>query len=103
MIPMIVLGPKVEVRACRSSWSASASTGVLAEGQPLDILVTARAKTPVKEEMLFQLQVDAGLDDIQPRKEVFSGTEHEYRDPVDAEGRLAYRRKSRRPGRSSSR
>ena len=29
--------------------------------------------------MLFQLQVEAGLDDIQPRKEVFSGTEHEYR------------------------
>jgi hypothetical protein len=23
--------------------------------------------------------VEAGLDDIQPRKEVFSGTEHEYR------------------------
>ena len=53
--------------------------GVLAEGQPLDILITARAKTPVKEELLFQLQVDAGLDDIQPRKEVFTGTEHEYR------------------------
>jgi hypothetical protein len=53
--------------------------GVLAEGQSLDIMLTTRAKTLVKEELLFQLQVDAGLDDIQPRKEVFSGHEHEYR------------------------
>jgi hypothetical protein len=51
----------------------------LSEGQPLEILITARAKAPLKEELLIRLQVDAGLDDIQPRKEVFSGTEHEYR------------------------
>jgi len=52
---------------------------VLSEGQSLDILITARARAAVKEEILFQLQVDAGLDDIQPRKEVFSGSELEFR------------------------
>jgi hypothetical protein len=31
------------------------------------------------EDILFQLQVDAGQDLIQPRKEVFSGIEHEFK------------------------
>ena len=78
MIPIIVLGPKEKFEPAFDLVGIRFE-GVLAEGQPLDILVTARAKTPVKEELLFQLQVDAGLDDIQPRKEVFTGTEHEYR------------------------
>jgi hypothetical protein len=52
---------------------------VLSEGQSLEIVITAKAKTGVNEEILLQLQVDAGLDDIQPRKEVFIGTEHDYR------------------------
>ena len=78
MIPMIVLGPKVKFEPAFELVGIRFE-GVLSEGQPLDILITARAKAPVKEEVLFQLQVDAGLDDIQPRKEVFSGTEHEYR------------------------
>jgi hypothetical protein len=78
MIPLIVLGPKVKFEPPFDLVSIRFE-GVLAEGQPLDILLTARAKTPVKEELLFQLQVEAGLDDIQPRKEVFTGTEHEYR------------------------
>ena len=78
MIPMIVLGPKVKFEPAFELVSIRFE-GVLAESQPLDILITARAKTPVGEEVLFQLQVDAGLDDIQPRKEVFSGSEHEYR------------------------
>ena len=78
MIPIIVLGPKVKFEPAFDLVGIRFE-GVLAEGQPLDILLTARAKTPVKEELLFQLQVDAGLDDIQPRKEVFTGTEHEYR------------------------
>jgi hypothetical protein len=78
MIPVIVLGPKVKFEPA-FDLAGIRFEGVLSEGQPLDILVTAGAKTPVSDELLFQLQVDAGLDDIQPRKEVFSGTEHEYR------------------------
>ncbi len=78
MIPLVILGPKekfeppfdlVDIRF----------EGALAEGQPLNIVVTARAKMALTEEVLFQLRVDAGLDDIQPRKEVFTGAEHEYR------------------------
>lgn len=78
MIPIIVLGPKEKFEPAFDLVGIRFD-GVLAEGQPLDILITARAKTPVKEELLFQLQVDAGLDDIQPRKEVFKDSEHEYR------------------------
>ena len=78
MIPIIVLGPKAKFEPAFDLVGIRFE-GVLSEGQPLDILLTARAKTPVKEELLFQLQVDAGLDDVQPRKEVFTGTDHEYR------------------------
>jgi hypothetical protein len=78
MIPLIVLGPKVKFEPGFDLVGIQFE-GVLSEGQPLDILITARAKAPVKDEVLFQLQVEAGLDDIQPRKEVFSGTEHDYR------------------------
>lgn len=78
MIPLIVLGPKVKFEPAFDLVGIRFE-GILSEGQPLDILITARAKTPVKEEVLIQLQVEAGLDDIQPRKEVFSGTEHDYR------------------------
>lgn len=78
MIPLIVLGPKVKFEPAFDLVGIRFE-GVLSEGQPLDILITARAKTPVKEELLIQLQVEAALDDIQPRKEVFSGTEHDYR------------------------
>jgi hypothetical protein len=78
MIPVIVPGPKVKFEPA-FDLSSIRFEGVPSEGQPLDILLTARARAPVKEEVLFQLQVDAGLDDIQSRKEVFSGTEHEYR------------------------
>lgn len=78
MIPVIVLGPKVKFEPA-FDLAGIRFEGLLSEGQPLEILVKARAKTPVNEELLFQLQVEAGLDDIQPRKEMFSGTEHEYR------------------------
>jgi hypothetical protein len=78
MIPIIVLGPKVKFEPAFELVDLRFD-GVLSEGQPLDIIITARAKISVKEDVLFQLQVDAGVDDIQPRKEVFSGTEHEYR------------------------
>lgn len=78
MIPMIVLGPKMKFEPAFELVGIRFD-GVLAEGQPLDVLLTVRAKTAVKEELLFQLQVDAGLDDIQPRKEVFIGSEHDFR------------------------
>lgn len=78
MIPLIVLGPQVKFEPAFDLVGLSFE-GVLSEGQPLEIVVSAEAKTPVKEEVLFQFQVDAGLDDIQPRKEVFSGTKQEYR------------------------
>jgi len=76
MIPVIVLGPKAKFER-PFELVGLRFDGMLSEGQPLDILVTARAKTPVKDEVLFKLEVDA--QDIQPRKEVFSGAENEYR------------------------
>src|SRR5262249_45832782 len=76
MIPLIVLGPKVTFEPAFDLVGIRFE-GVLSEGQPLDILITARAKTPLKDELLIHLKVEA--DDIQPRKEVFSGTEHDYR------------------------
>ena len=78
MIPVIVLGPKVKFEPAFDLVGIRFD-GVLAEGQPLEIVLTAKAKKPVKEELLFQLQVDAGLDDIQPRKEVLTSTEQEFR------------------------
>jgi hypothetical protein len=78
LIPVIVLGPKVKFEPAFELLGLRFD-GVLAEGQTIDVVLTARAKMPVKEELLFQLQVDAGLEDIQPRKEVFTGTEREYR------------------------
>jgi hypothetical protein len=78
MIPIIVLGPKIHFEPA-FDFVGIRFDGVLSEGQPLDILITVRARNVLKEEILFQLQVDAGLDDIQPRKEVFSGTEQEFR------------------------
>jgi hypothetical protein len=78
MIPMIVLGLKVKFEPAFELVGIRFE-GILSEGQPLEILITARAKTSLKDEVLIQLQVEAGLDQIQPRKEVFSGTEHDYR------------------------
>ena len=78
MIPIIVLGPKVKFEPAFELVGIHFE-GVLSEGQSLEIVITAKAKTRVNEEVLLQLQVDAGLDDIQPRKEVFVGTEHDYR------------------------
>jgi PglZ domain len=78
MIPLIVLGPKVKAEPAFDLVGIRFE-GILSEGQPLEIIITAKAKAPVKDEVLIQLQVEAGLDDIQPRKEVFSGTEQDYR------------------------
>ena len=77
-IPLIVLGPKIEFEPAFELVGIRFE-GVLTENQPIDILVQAKAKSPVMEDILFQLQVDAGQDMIQPRKEVFSGTEHEFK------------------------
>jgi hypothetical protein len=78
LIPLIVLGPKQKFEPVFDLVGIRFD-GVLSEGQPLDIVITPRAKSPMKDEVLIQLQVEAGLDEIQPRKEVFSGTEQEYR------------------------
>jgi hypothetical protein len=78
MIPLIVLGPKVKFEPAFDLVGIRFE-GILSEGQSLDILITAMAKLPIKDEVLIQLQVEAGLDEIQPRKEVFAGTEREYR------------------------
>jgi hypothetical protein len=77
-IPLVVVGPKEKFEP-PFDLADIRFEGALAEGQPLNIVVTARAKAALTEEVLFQLRVDAGLDDIQPRKEVFTGAEHEYR------------------------
>ena len=58
-IPMIVLGPKIEFEPAFELVGIRFD-GVLTENQPIDILVQAKAKSPVMEEILFQLQVDAG-------------------------------------------
>ena len=78
LIPLIILGPKIEFEPVFELVDIKFD-GALAENQPIDILVRAKAKTHVLDDLIFHLQVDAGLDDIQPRKEVFSGTEREYR------------------------
>lgn len=78
MIPLIVLGPKVKFEPAFELVGIRFE-GVLSEGQPLEIIVTAKAKAPLKNEVLIQLKVEAGLEDIPPRKEVFSGNEHDYR------------------------
>ncbi len=78
MIPVVVLGPKVKFEPV-FELAEIRFEGALAENQPLDIIITAKATKPVMDELIFQLQVDAGLDDIQPRKEVFLGSQQEYR------------------------
>ena len=77
-IPLVVLGPKIEFEPAFELVGIRFE-GVLTENQPIDILVQAKAKSPVMEDILFQLQVDAGQDTIQPRKEVYSGIEHEFK------------------------
>ncbi|QQS46117.1 MAG: PglZ domain-containing protein [Acidobacteriota bacterium] len=78
MIPMIVLGPKEKFEPA-FDLADIRFDGILAEGQSLEIVITARARKPLSEELLFQLQVEAGLEDIQTRKEVFTDSEQIYR------------------------
>jgi hypothetical protein len=77
LIPLVIMGPKEKVEPPFELVTIRFD-GVLAENQSLDILIAARAKAPVKEEVLFQLKIDVSLDDIQARKEVFSEAEQEY-------------------------
>jgi len=78
LIPMVVLGPKVKFEPA-FELAGIRFEAVVAENEAVDIIVTAKAKSPVMDDVIFQLQVDTGMDDIQPRKEVFSGVEREYR------------------------
>lgn len=78
LIPMVVLGPKIEFEP-PFELTGLRFEGPLTENQPIDILIQARARGLAQEEILFQLQIEAGDDTIQPRKEVFGGAEHEFR------------------------
>lgn len=78
LIPMVVLGPKSEFEP-PFELTGLRFEGPLTENQPIDILIQARARGSAQEEILFQLQIEAGDDTIQPRKEVFGGAEHEFR------------------------
>jgi len=77
-IPMVVLGPKIAFEPA-FEFTGIRFEGVLTENQPLEILIQARANAAMVEDALFLLQVDLGPDSIQPRKDVFSGTEREYK------------------------
>jgi len=78
LIPMAVLGPKVEFRPAFELVDLRFE-GTPVEGESLDveIVVTARAEQSVQDEILFQLSTS--LDEIQPRKDVFVGSEQTYR------------------------
>jgi hypothetical protein len=77
MISLVALGPKEKFEPPLDLVGIRFE-GALAEGQPLTVVVTAMTAAALAEEALFQLRVDAVRDDIQPRKEVFAGAEHEY-------------------------
>jgi hypothetical protein len=74
-IPMVVLGPKIEFEP-PFELTGLRFEGPLTENQPIDILIQAKAKASLEEEVLFVLQVEAGQDTIQPRKEIISGIAH---------------------------
>jgi len=82
LIPLCVLGPKVEFEPAFELVELMFE-GTPAEGETIDIVVTAKARSKhtmfadIEEDILFQL--DANVDEVQPRKEVFSGDERKYR------------------------
>lgn len=84
LIPMVKLEPKVVIEK-PFDLTAITFEGSLSEGEVVDILVTATANKPqgflfggeVDHDILFQLSAD--LNEVQPRKEVFSGGEQTYR------------------------
>lgn len=77
LIPMVVLGPKVEFRPPFQLVGLEIR-GTPVEGESLEvvIVITAKAEQPVQQEIIFQLK--ASVDEILPRKEVFVGTEATY-------------------------
>lgn len=84
LIPLHKLEPKVSIER-PFELTGIDFEGNLSEGETVDILVTATATKPngmlfsdeVDSDILFRLSAD--LSDVQPRKEVFSGAEQEYR------------------------
>ena len=84
LIPLCKLEPKVSIER-PFELTEITFEGNLAEGETIDILVTAAATKPVgflfggevDQDILFQLNAD--LNEVQPRKEVFSGGEQTYR------------------------
>jgi len=82
LIPLYVLGPKVEFEPAFALVDLTFE-GATTEGETIDIVVTAKARAKdnlfgeVEEDVLFQL--DTNLDEVQARKEVFSGDERQYR------------------------
>src|SRR5271166_3617610 len=56
-IPMVVLGPKIAFEPA-FELTGIRFEGALTENQPIDILIQARAKTAIVEDVLFVLQVD---------------------------------------------
>lgn len=84
LIPMYKLETKVSIERPFELTDITFE-GTLAEGETIDILVTATATKPqgylfnseVDQDILFQLSAD--LKEVQPRKEVFSGGEQTYR------------------------
>lgn len=77
MIPIAVLLPKVKYEPL-FDFEELKFLGSLAEGQPLEVVVVAKAKSRVSDEVLFQLLFETEFEELQPRKEFFSGTEQQY-------------------------
>jgi hypothetical protein len=75
LIPVVMLGPKAS-EAPPFELTDLRVQGLPAEGEELEIVVTAGAASPTAEDILFQLE--ASLDEVQPRKEVFRGDRQEY-------------------------
>lgn len=76
LIPLFVLGPKVKYEPAFEFVDITFE-GSPVEGETLDIVVKAKGRQLLVEDLLFQL--DANLDEVQPRMEVFSGQERTYR------------------------
>jgi len=75
-IPLAVLGPKVTFEPAFELVDLTFE-GNPVEGETLDIAVTVRSRQLFIQDLVFQL--DANLEEVQTRKEVFNGSEHVYR------------------------
>lgn len=79
LVPMVVMGPKQADKPLPFELVSLVIEGNPVEGVSLEtiLVVTARASAAMEGEILFQLAAD--LDDLPPRKEVFSGGDQTYR------------------------